>query len=175
MSGKWYIIDDVNPQPWAIGPLGMGRKAGRTYPYVGPNQQLVVFQRAIREQLADLEPPNFPGDVELEFYLWRQIETYQGRGRKQSGHQSDATNIQKALEDALQGFLFANDRAVRSIRTVVVEQSQTTHPRIVIRARPWQDFDPAQIPDFIWHEIDKTPSLVVVSRPNIWGSDEEVF
>jgi Holliday junction resolvase RusA-like endonuclease len=171
---KWYIIEDVNPQPWAIGPLGVGRRPGGMYPYVGPNKQLTTFQNAIREELSDLEGLSFEGDVELEFFVWRKIEQHQGSSRKISGHQADATNIQKALEDALQGCLFANDRQVRRISTTVVEQGRDVKPRIVIAAAAFRGFDPSHIPDFIWMEIDKAPTLAVMD--NSWKLEsEEVF
>lgn len=172
MTSKWYIIDDINPQPWAIGPLGVGRRPGGAYPYIGPNQQLQMYQKAIREQLADFEGLAWEGDVALEFYLWRRIEKY----RKSQAHQSDTTNLQKGLEDALQGIFFENDRVVRDIRSVVVEQSQTTTSRIVIRVSPWTAFDPSDIPDFIWREIDNVPALMVTD--NSWNSnakDEDIF
>jgi Holliday junction resolvase RusA-like endonuclease len=166
---KWYLIEDVNPQPWAIGPLGVGRRNGGNYPYVAPNKQLTIFQNAVREQLSDFEELPFDGHIELSFYLWRRIETHRATGRKTSGHQSDATNMQKALEDALQGVLFPNDRAVQCIRTAVVEQSQTTRPRIVIRASQWEGLNPDELPDFIWQEIDRQP--VFTSQDNTWGGD----
>lgn len=176
MTGaKWYLIEDINPQPWAIGPLGMGRRNGSSYPYVGPNAQLVAFQKAVKEELDDFTALPFVGDIELEFFIWRRIERYAGRSRTQHSHQADATNIQKALEDALQGVLFPNDRAVQRISTTVVEQSRTTKPRIVIKACEWQGFNPDSLPQMIWNEIDRQPTLT--PNANNWGGQviEGVF
>lgn len=169
---KWYIIEDVNPQPWAVGPLGVSKRAGKYIPFMGPNKQLVAFQNAVREELADFALPDYRGELQLDFFLWRRIEEY-GNVRRIFSHRADATNIQKALEDALQGVLFVNDSQVRSVRTVVVEQSQMTRPRIVMRVAPFEAFDPDLIPQHIWNAIDKTPELSMAD--NSWGSNEEVF
>jgi len=175
---KWYIIEDVNPEPWAIGALGVGRRAGGVYPYIGPNTKLVAYQNAIKEQLGDFEPPDYDGEVQLDFFFWRKIETIrrQSPGPKakvSQGHISDATNLQKGLEDALQGVLFSNDRVVRDIHSVVVEQTRDTKPRIIIRVSSWSGFDPDSLPQFIWDEVDKEPTLFVVN--NAWFPEEDAF
>lgn len=168
---KWYIIDDVNPQPWAIGPLGVGRRVGGVYPFIGPNQQLVSYQSAVREELADFDATDWTGDIQLEFFFWRRIEIVK-RGTKQSrSHQADTTNLQKALEDALQGVFFANDRAVRDVRSIVVEQSQTTIPRIAICISEWEGMDPSLIPDKVWAAIESAPSPIASN--NSWKLDSE--
>lgn len=148
----WYVLP-LNAEQWAIGPLDLGRRGGKVYPKIGPNLQLVGFQNAVREVLAGEEQlPD--GQYSLTFYIWRSRDSYEGQTRRVTKSQVDATNIQKGLEDALQGTLFGNDRDVRDVRTVVVEQSADTVPRIVIRAEVWGGFDPDELPQHVWERVD---------------------
>lgn len=135
MDGHFYQIR-LNAEPWAIGPLGMGRKGKGAYPFIGPNQKLQAYQEAIKESLSGAEI--IEGEVEVRLYIWRQIETlkvYGGRDRK--GKTSDATNIQKATEDAIQNLLIQNDRLVRRISTEIVSQDEGTEGKIVIHILPY--------------------------------------
>lgn len=174
---KFFLIEDINPQPWAVGPLGIGRKGGM-YPYMAPNQQLVTFQNAIKAELLNLEPDLLDGDVMLTFYIWRSLDVAEmvsggAKNRQRRAHAADATNIQKAIEDALQGVVFANDRQVRDVRTVLVEQGQNVRPRILIKIDQWIGLNPNELPDFIWSAIDKEPTLI--EADNSWGVGEEAF
>lgn len=157
----WYVITDVNPEPWAIGPLGVTRRNNKAIPYVGPNQQLVVFKKAVAEALAEFNPTLIDGPVALEFFFWRRMDQYKtAQARTARKNEADATNLQKALEDALQGILITNDRNVHSISSTVVEQSLTTIPRIVIKVSTWNGFDPDTIPDFVWVHVDRQADTV---------------
>jgi Holliday junction resolvase RusA-like endonuclease len=172
-AGKWYIIDGVNPEPWAIGPLGVGRRAGGFFPFVGPNKGLQAYQQAIREELSEVDFALIDGPIGLEFYFWRRLTLISTSAKKSyRSNSADATNLQKGLEDALQGTVFANDRVVSDIHSVIVEQGPNVTPRIVMKVFRWNALDPSQLPDFVWREIDKVPSLV--SSDNSWGN-EEVF
>jgi hypothetical protein len=68
----------------------------------------------------------------LELYFWRQVNTYDDDGRRRVGGYADATNLQKATEDALEGRLYANDRQVVQVRSTVVGQGAAVEPRILI-------------------------------------------
>lgn len=146
---QWFYLD-VNPDPWAIGPIGVGRRNGKMYPYVGQNAQLAAYKETVVDQLKDAVPLG-PGEYVLTFYFWRRLDSHES-GKK---HQADATNLQKSTEDALQGVLIGNDRNVRDIRSVIVEQSSETKPCIVIRADIWDGYDDSEIPDEIWDKIDQ--------------------
>src|SRR6478609_2923648 len=101
----------INPQQWAVGPLSVGKKNGKAFPIMGRNQELHAYQESIRELLGKFSPVKFePGFIQLKFWFWRRLDTYEGSSRKVTGNAVDATNMQKALEDALQGVLFDNDR-----------------------------------------------------------------
>lgn len=171
MKDFWYVLH-LNAEPWAIGPLGVGRKSGGLFPYIGPNQQLVGFQEGVKEDLEGVDPlPE--GEYSLTFYIWRALDTYQNV-RKIRKHQVDATNIQKGLEDALQGVLFDNDRSVRDVRTVIAEQSAETRPRLLIRASLWEGLDPDEIPEHVWQKAEAPEERRL--QTHLWGDDQpEIF
>lgn len=170
-----FFVIGLNAEPWAIGPLGLGRKAGKPYPYIGPNQKVQAYQEALREQLEGSGV--LDGEVEVNLYIWRKIETMLiAGGRNRKGKSADATNIQKATEDALQGVLITNDRLVRRISTEVMQQDENTEPCIVIQVRPYVGSTP-ELPDHIWDQVDSvagrpTPDTLFV--PVAGGSTEEV-
>lgn len=129
-----WIALAINPEPWAIGPVSVGRKNGGLFPIVGQNAQLAAFQEAVREELNGYQ--GAAGDDErlkITFYFWRTLDSYETkRGTRHRKHVVDATNMQKALEDALQGILFENDRTNHDIRSVVVEQGPDVKGKILI-------------------------------------------
>lgn len=125
LNNYWYVLH-LNPEPWAVGTVAYNR--------VSPNLTLKAFQEAVREELCDEEPlPS--GEYRLRFFLWRQQAKYlDDKDRVKHRNQADATNMQKALEDALQGILFDNDRNVRHIGSVIMAQGPEVEPCIVICA-----------------------------------------
>jgi Holliday junction resolvase RusA-like endonuclease len=135
---KTFWITNVNPQPWQA-PRGAKRFGTMT-----KHETLKGYQNAVKEQMADLWPygpfdgnPNTGTPVALSFVFWRQIESVQdARGNWHRGQVADATNLQKALEDALQGVLFTYDRYTADVRSRVIEQSPYTEPKIGIAIKP---------------------------------------
>lgn len=131
---KVFWVTGVNPQPWAV-PRG-NRFGGR--PQKGG--VLHTYQQAVKEQVSSFwEFGPFDKDVPiaLSFAFWRQIENEQDTaGRWHRGKVADATNLQKALEDALQGVLFTNDRYIADIRSRIIEQGPYVEPKIGICIRP---------------------------------------
>jgi Holliday junction resolvase RusA-like endonuclease len=124
----------LNPEPWTAPSISVGRRGGKPFPMVYKNEALRSYQEAVKELLPThiwVEPP-----IHLEFYFWRQLPDYTTdkdvRARK---HHADATNMQKALEDALQGVLFKNDKDVRSIRSWVMDQGKDVDPMVGIIIR----------------------------------------
>ena len=155
MMSHWFVLP-VNPEPWAIGSLGIGRRNGKMFPQIGPNLQLVSFKEAIRSELLNVAKLP-PGEYELRLFFWRRLDDYETQsGRRHRKHIADATNLQKATEDALQDVLIDNDRNVRKISSEVVEQGASVTPRVVVYAKMWEEFDPSQIPDNVWEMFEKT-------------------
>lgn len=130
MKERYYLLW-INPEPWAVGSVSVGKTGAR----ISPNPNLAAFQNAVREALEGEEMLPW-GAYSLTFFFWRQQAKYiDAADRVRQRNQADATNMQKGLEDALQGILFDNDRDVTDIRSVIVEQGTKVEPRIVIRAR----------------------------------------
>lgn len=166
MSG--YVYLDVNPEPWAVGPLSLGRRGGKMFPKMERNASVFSFKEAVRGELKDRIQGMPPGVYDLDFYLWRRLESYIGEsGRKATAHVADATNMQKALEDALQGILFDNDRDVRRIRSEIVEQGPDVVPGIAIYATEYvaREFPIAQI------RLDREGALLRAANPLQGGNN----
>lgn len=152
-NGQWYVLD-LNPIQWAVGPVVTGRRAGRIYGNIGRNQELHAYKKAVREALEDIAAL-VPGEVELRLYFWRQREEYvTHQARTHRKHEADLTNLQKAFEDALQDLCIENDKNVRAMRTVVVEQDTATVPCVVFKVEPWQGFNPDELPTSVWMRVD---------------------
>ncbi len=174
----WFLID-VNPEPWAVGPVGSGRKNGKLYSYVGRNDQLWHFQQAVKE---DLGKPGiyFEGKMELQFYFWRrrdEYQTYQARGHRK--HEADLTNLQKATEDALQEILFKNDKDSNDIHSVMVAQGPDVIGKIVVAIRQGVDNPKVIFPVEITEKLEDMESWEEDSDfakvPELEYEDEDVF
>jgi Holliday junction resolvase RusA-like endonuclease len=124
---RYYVLD-INPEPWAIGDVGISRRSGKLIPFVGPNRQLQFYKEAVKEALNKQNPSCLSGAVRLRFFFWRRLDSYKGGSK----NRADATNMQKATEDACQGILFANDRDVTDIQSVLVQAGPEVHGAVVI-------------------------------------------
>jgi Holliday junction resolvase RusA-like endonuclease len=122
---RWYALN-INPEPWAVGPLDLIRRKGKIAPTMGRNQQLAAYQQAIKDELAhkyaEVGAAPFPPPYTLDFYFWRNTER---------ANYADATNLQKATEDALQGILIKNDRDVICVRSSIQSQGSESIGAVV--------------------------------------------
>lgn len=126
----WYHLVGINPIPWKASQVGGRRKNGS--PVVYKPEELKNYQESIKSELEWCTAVDYER-IELQFYFWRRLDTLDRQsGRKATDHRADATNLQKALEDALQGVLFANDRNVVHVNTWLMEQGPEVTPRILI-------------------------------------------
>lgn len=133
-----YLLIDINPEPWAVGPVQPIRRGGKLAAYMGKNQQLAAFQDAVREAVRETwgELPPLEGHMELELYLWRSRDEYTTPNeRRHRKHEADATNMLKATEDALQGVLFVNDRDNISVHAHIIQQGADVAGKILIVLR----------------------------------------
>lgn len=151
----WFVIP-TNPEPWKVGTAFISRGGGKIHAGISPDAQLVAFKEAVREHL--LPGLLWPKGTKLKVtaWFWRQraeYETHQARTHRK--HEIDATNAFKALEDAFQKWGYDNDRDNLDIRSVMVTQDpDVEHPKIVVKIEPYRGFDPREIPDHVWKQMD---------------------
>jgi Holliday junction resolvase RusA-like endonuclease len=137
MSNSVFYLLPINPEPWAMGPVGAGRRGGKIAPYVGRNQQLHAFKEAVKAELEGAQKLP-PAEYELHFWFWRNIAQYETtKGRKASRNVADVTNMQKATEDALQGILIDNDRNVKHISSTLMAEGPDVDGKIILSAGVW--------------------------------------
>jgi hypothetical protein len=171
----WYVID-VNPVPWAVGPLSVGRAAGKVYPKMGRNQELHSYQEAVRTTMIDryLNPIGhkygddqlatvFGGaEVELGFYFFKKLEVTHVGNRTRVGKKPDLTNMVKAAEDAIAGLLFDNDVQVMAQRNVILDRSaDVPEGMVIISIQAWRGWDAMEIPPDIWGRVNEMTQAAI--------------
>lgn len=130
---RWYYLH-INPEPWAVGPLDLGRKSGKLYATMGQNQQLAAYQEAVRDELRSQDPEFIEGQAFIQAWFWRNRAEYTTPNqRKHRKHEADGTNMLKAIEDACQGVLFNNDRDNQAGAWWIVEQGAEVEGKILLR------------------------------------------
>jgi Holliday junction resolvase RusA-like endonuclease len=135
-DGVVYTIQGVNPEPWESPEGSVGRRGGALRVDMHSPERLRQYQNAVSEEFERQNPDaiNFgKTQLSVEFFLWRNVPEYETpTGRKRTGNEVDATNCQKALEDALQGILYTNDTNNVFVSTWL-HQGTDVEPFIVIR------------------------------------------
>lgn len=130
---------EVNPQPWAIGPISIGwGKEGKRIPKVAPEATLQAYQKSIQEQLVVDGCTMKLGNYSLRFWFSRQLEEYVKSSTGGTGHRNhaDGTNMMKGTEDALQGVLIGDDRdVIRGEWIMAGPQTSETVPWVVVECR----------------------------------------
>lgn len=134
---RWYALP-LNGEPWKSPSPSFGRRNRKNFIQMHKDQGLVAYQKAVQEQMTELYPDAtmVTGDVDITFYFWRNLAIYQGANKIVNRNHCDATNLQKALEDALIGVLYADDRDNVHVESYVMEQGSRVEPLTVIRIRP---------------------------------------
>lgn len=169
---EWYTLN-LNPQPWAIGPLSMGRKGTGFFPKIGPNTQLTVYQNAVREALRSQSAKLITGEVELKFYFSRALESsVRSSGKTTRANTADATNLQKATEDALQGILIENDRMVVAVSSVIFNQGPEARSFVIIRISRPMDHE-SEVPESIWQKVLEEPETSTQSNNWVPPSEDD--
>lgn len=176
---RWYVLD-VNPEPWAIGPVGYARRNGKMAAYVGRNAQLDTYKQTVKEAILALEPPPdmLTGKLSVTFWFWRNRAEYQTpQARTHRKHEADVTNLQKATEDALQDILYKNDKDNSHVESILVAQGPDVIGKIIIRISKVEVFDPAQIPIDAWKEIEKIdhPDVYDKRSRTLYGDERDIF
>ena len=181
-SMDWYVLP-LNPEPWAVGPLSVGRRHGKPFPQMGRNQQLHNYKEAVREALKRQRAEMVEwkhGDVdgyELVFLFNQVLESYQAAsGRTVHDKEADLTNLVKATEDAIQGVLIHNDKMVRKQTNYVERSVVGSVPYVVIGVAPYIGIDPNEFPAEVWEGVDlavaehRTDNTITVLLP-----EQDVF
>lgn len=155
----YVALPGINPVPWKA-PLANWSQRQLYKP-----AEVTAFQEAVKEEVL-LRRANkrvylhLTGPLTLRFWFWRRLDlgiSAHTKGRRR-GHQSDTTNMQKSLEDALQGVMFDNDREVRDIQSVTVEQGPDVRPGIVIGVDHYT-CSLLPLPTHIMNELMTVPQL----------------
>jgi Holliday junction resolvase RusA-like endonuclease len=131
------LIQDLNPEPWTEGSPGFGFKGKQRYPVLVKDKRLRDYQEGIQENIKQAYPDllMYPDGVELHLIckFWRQLDSYtSGTGRETKRKVADATNMTKAIEDALQDILYKNDRQVKHSEGEIIMEGPDVSPRILI-------------------------------------------
>lgn len=142
MTWQWFLVEGLNPEPWMASQTSVGRKAGKPYVQHHSPPQMRMYQDSLKEMFVEQNPQavEHVGDICLWLFFWRQKtlnEMFEGKNRR--AHQADATNLQKATEDALQGILYKNDNAIRDVRSMIIEQNADATPKILIGVGPYDE------------------------------------
>lgn len=95
-------LPGIIPEPWRVGQASAVRRGGKLGAMVTGDPALVNFQEAVRDELRALKVPLLAPNYHLRFWWWRELAVYEGKKRMVTKSRADQTNLQKALEDALQ-------------------------------------------------------------------------
>lgn len=168
MGQYWWYYFRINPEPWAVGPLDIGRRSGKVYATMGQNKQLAAYQEAVRDELALQDPEMISGRVTMRLYFWRNRAEYTTPNQRQHRkHEADLTNLVKAFEDACQGVLFENDRDVVHTDAYLIDQGTEVEGKILLcigeAVTPAEYVKP--IPEHIWKTLHLPPAQV---QDNSW-------
>ena len=159
-----YALEGINPEPWAIGKAFAMRGLARAG--IAPNRKLVAFQQAAREALlAEYDPPLLTCPIKMHFFFSRAVEKTSYGDKSAHAMHADATNLQKALEDAFQGILYKNDNQVIDIHSSIVDQSTTAEPGIAIVVSDSVDLVKIRTQ---WMQILNTKEREEGIKSNVW-------
>lgn len=127
----------TNPEPWRVPPMSPGRnkKTGKLIVVSGRDELVASYQEEIRDELFRQDSFMMDPGYKIEFFFHRIKETINtGSGRRNTRSNADATNMQKAIEDALQGVVIDNDTDTVDIHSRIVPSgSMTSEPFVFVR------------------------------------------
>ena len=176
MTDQWYVLP-VNPEPWAIGPVGYARRAGRMTAYVGRNTQLDTYKKTIQEAIESESPVMLEGKLSVTFFFWRHRAEYKTpQAHTHRKHEADVTNLQKSTEDALQSVLYKNDKDNIHVDSYIMAQGPDVIGKVVIRISEAEVLDPSVFPDEVLKKIEEIDNPVTsINTPNSYQEGEDDF
>lgn len=123
----------INPEPWKVGPA---YRAGAKGVRIGADPGNAAFKKAMEEELERAGAYMMEPEYSLDIFTWRKREQYKSKtNRNITKKVSDATNMQKLIEDGLSGIVFKDDDTVVDIHTHQVQQHVDAVPMVVLVAR----------------------------------------
>lgn len=152
----------TNPEPWRVPPMSPGRnkKTGKLIVQSGRDELVASYQEEIREAVLAQGAYMMDPGYKIDLYFYRIQETVNtGSGRKNKRSRADATNMQKAIEDALQGTVIHNDVDTVSIASHVIPAgTMGDEPFVFVRVIGEYEFD---LSDHIshWFSFEALESL----------------
>lgn len=153
----WYVLN-LNPVPWTAGEVAFASTgSGGRRTYMRPSKDMKNYQDAIRDEMSEWMTIPLFTEVDVLFVFCRSLdEIVRGSARNSRVHVADATNMQKATEDALQGILFDNDNQNRVVRSIIYEQERDIEPYVAIGVKVVTDEDVRSlVPQLIRDEFVK--------------------
>lgn len=114
---------------------GRNKKTGKLIVVSGRDELVASYQEEIRDELSRQGAYLMDPGYKIEFFFHRIKETVNtGSGRRNTRSTSDATNMQKAIEDAMQGVVITNDTHTVDIHSrIVPSDSMTSEPFVFVR------------------------------------------
>jgi Holliday junction resolvase RusA-like endonuclease len=130
------VVRGVNPVPWKSPNAARVGRGVKVYKDSELRHYQEALAEAVRAQM--IASDRHEGELSLTLYFWRQLDEAVNvdTGRRRRAHVADATNLQKATEDALQGILFDNDRQVVHAESWIMAQGADVVPLVVIELGP---------------------------------------
>lgn len=150
------LFEGINPEPWTA-PF-IPKRGG-----VIKDRKLQAYQNAIKEAFDDWDRGIYDVPLDIQFYFWRNKS---GRAKD-----ADATNLQKSLEDALQGHLFVNDRNNQRISSEIMAQGPDVEPLILVFVA---EFEPIDEPVGL-RNWARANSILMEPKPPTPKTDESDF
>jgi len=140
----------INPQPWVAPTFGVGKFGGKFRPTPTPDKTLVTYQEAIRASLREAGATPLSGPYSLRFTFSRELEQFlTPSGRRKQRNAADATNMQKATEDALQKVLIENDVDVHYVVSDRCAQGVAIKPFVIIELKYENEYQDRHFPPFL--------------------------
>lgn len=138
----------TNPEPWRVPPMSAGRnkKTGHLIAQSGRDQMLFSYQEEVRESMMSAGAYIMEPGYKIDLFFYRLQETINtGSGKRNKRSRADATNMQKAIEDALQGTVLHNDVDTIDIHSRVIPAgTMGDEPFVFIRVMGEREFEPGR-------------------------------
>lgn len=154
-----FLLPDINPEPWTTPVVGKS--------YAVKRPKLRVYQNAIvsewTKRYGHLAPVAKGTPLRVRFVFSRSSA---------GGKHADATNLQKAVEDALQGLLYYNDTHTREVSSLILYQGTDVDHDYGVLIQAEEFIAPTEADNRRWADMWDKHRRSVVRTPK---SDDAVW